>query len=172
MITVLKPIRFISMVRNTGNSKQNPQTAKKWASNGGVGRYFIDKDRAQRNHVLLRDVAYIVNFVIKTEPHAKDSVGKYLAQFERRVNKGQCFKQPSFGCREYPAWFDWPSDNEQIHPELRGSFDLGMMPRRLQFVENSEGKNSWRNPITGEFVQGDVVPEFFHACLKDGVMEC
>jgi CRISPR-associated protein Cas5d len=174
-ITVLKPIQTLSMQRNMGQKKQSVQTAKKWQNDGGVGRYFIDRDRAQRNHVILRNPAYVVKFNIDTVPHATESVDKYIAQFKRRVDRGQCYKQPFFGCREYPAFFAWATEGDRVdlekYSELRGDRDLGMLPKALHFIPDQKGKISWRDPATRQYVKGRVVPELFHAHLIDGEME-
>lgn len=170
-ITVLNPIRYLSMQRNMGQKKQSFKVAKGWANNGGVGRYFIDRDRAQRNHVLLKNPAYTVDFNLDLEPHASDSADKYIAQLKRRIDRGQCYKQPYFGCREYPAFFTWATDDDRPHPELQGERDLGMMPKHLHYIRDSKGEISWRDPATRNFVKGRVVPELFRAQMVNGVVE-
>lgn len=174
-ISVLTPIRTLALQRNMGQKKQSPQAAKKWMNNGGVGRYFIDNDRAQRNHVILRDPAYLVKFNIDTAAHATESADKYIAQLKRRVDRGQCYKQPYFGCREYPAFFRWATEDDRPnldeYPELRGERDLGMMPKALHFIPDRKGKISWRDAATRKLVKGRVVPELFRARLVDGEME-
>jgi CRISPR-associated protein Cas5d len=170
-ITVLNPIRVMSMQRNMIQSKQSPKVARNWMQNSGVGRYFADRDRAQRNHVILKNPAYIVDFHFELEPHATDPPDKYSAQFKRRVDRGQCYRQPYFGCREYPAFFCWSDGTETPDSELQGTVDLGMMPKQLHFIRDSKGKISWRDPATRQFVKGRVLPELFHAQMVDGVIE-
>lgn len=174
-ITVLHPIQTLSMQRNMGQKKQSPQTAKKWMNEGGVGRYFIDQDRAQRNHVLLRNPTFVVKFNLDLASHATDPPDKYIAQLKRRVDRGQCYKQPFFGCREYPAFFQWATEEDQPnleqYPELQGERDLGMMPKALHYIPDLQGSISWRDAQTRQFVKGRVVPELFHARLVDGEME-
>lgn len=170
-IVVLNPIKTMTMQRNMVQSKQSPRVAKKWMNDDGVGRYFADRDRAQRNHVILRDVAYIVEFTFVLEPHTVEPPEKYIAQINRRIERGQCFRQPYFGCREYPAFFEWPNGTEVPHQELQGTRDLGMMPKHLHFIKDSKGDISWRDGATKQYVKGRVLPELFHAQMIDGVVE-
>jgi CRISPR-associated protein Cas5d len=170
-ITLLNPMQTISMHRNMGQKKQSPKTAKQWMKNNGIGRYFIDQDRVQRHHVLLKNPAFIVDFNINLEPHATASADKYVAQFKRRIDRGQCYRQPYLGCREYPAFFDWASDEDRPNPELHGEHDLGWIPKVLHFVRDPKGSISWRDPSTQKYVKGRVVPELFHAVMVDGVVE-
>jgi CRISPR-associated protein Cas5d len=170
-ITVLNKIQVISMQRNMVQSKQSPRTAKSWMQNNGVGRYFANEDRSQRNHLILKDIAYIVDFHFELEPHATEPEDKYSAQLKRRVDRGQCYKQPYFGCREYPAFFTWANDLETVDGELEGTVDLGMMPKQLHYIRDSKGAISWRDSGTRQFVKGRVLPELFHAWMVDGVIE-
>src|ERR687884_201199 len=50
-IWVLKPIRFISLLRNEVNSKQSDRAARGWERNGGG--YLAPEDRAQRHTLAL-----------------------------------------------------------------------------------------------------------------------
>ena len=170
-IIVLKPIQVMSMQRNMVQSKQSPKVAKGWMLSNGVGRYFADEDRAQRNHVILKDIAYLIDFHFELESHATESADKYSAQLKRRVERGQCYRQPYFGCREYPAFFAWTDGSEKPDAELQGNIDLGMMPKQLHFIRDSKGQISWRDGATRQFVKGRVISELFHAQMVDGVIE-
>jgi CRISPR-associated protein Cas5d len=103
-IQVLKPIRFITIKRNEINSKQ------------GRIPIIIEEKRAQRNSVVLRDVAYIVEASIyQKKPDNKNKPEKYIGKkgidadhdgiFIRRVKKGQCWRRPYLGTREFAAEF-------------------------------------------------------------------
>ena len=170
-LTVLNPIRVLSMQRNMIQSKQSSKVARSWMQNDGIGRYFANEDRTQRNHVILKNPAYIVDFHFELEPHATESADKYSAQLKRRIDRGQCYRHPYFGCREYPAFFSWADGSEKPAPELQGTFDLGMILKHLHFIRDSKGKVSWRDPATRQIVRGRVLPEFFQARMVDGVIE-
>lgn len=170
-ITVLNPIRTLSMQRNMIQSKQSPRVAKGWMQADGEGRYFANQDRTQRNHIILKNPAYLVDFYFDLQPHATDTPDKYYAQLQRRIDRGQCFRQPYFGCREYPAFFSRPDGTETPADELNGTLDLGMMPKKLHFIHDRKGNISWRDPASRQFVKGRVLPELFHAVMVDGVIE-
>lgn len=110
-IAVKKPFRFLAFRRNEVKSRlstRNPQPL------------MADEDRTQRNTLALRDVEYVIEASLVTTPLAgerrkpaiyeedkgPDSPIKYLSMFQRRAEKGQCFMQPAFGCREFPAYFE------------------------------------------------------------------
>lgn len=75
---------------------------------------LADQDRTQRNTLALRDVEYVIGASLHLTPlvgrtglrpedgedPGDDTPMKYLAMFQRRAQKGQCFMQPRFGCRE------------------------------------------------------------------------
>lgn len=170
-LTVLNPIRVMSMQRNMVQSKQSPKVARSWMQSDGVGRYFASSDRAQRNHVILKDVAYTVDFHFELEPSATESQDKYSAQIKRRISLGQCYRQPYFGCREYPAFFTWANEEDTPDAELQGTIDLGIMPKQLHFIRDSKGKVLYRDGATRQFVKGRVLPEMFRAQMVDGVIE-
>jgi len=81
---------------------------------------LVDEDRTQRNTLALRDVEYVIEANMNLTPlaglprrkpvdgedYGEDTLVKYLAMFQRRAEKGQCFNQPCFGCREFPAYFE------------------------------------------------------------------
>lgn len=94
-IAVLNPIDWVSFRRNEVNSRMSPR----------MGAYFADEDRAQRNTVALRDVAYAVkaHFTMTEKAGPPDNLTKFEEMFERRLQKGQCFHQPYLGCREFAA---------------------------------------------------------------------
>ena len=107
-IAVKKPVRFLAFRRNEVKSRLSPRKPEP---------LFADEDRTQRNTLALRDVEYVIEASMHLTPLAglprrkpandedngDDTPVKYLAMFQRRAEKGQCFAQPCFGCREFPA---------------------------------------------------------------------
>lgn len=99
-ISVLKPIRYQSLMRNEVTTAI-PETVKgKMQST-----FYIEDNRTQRHSLILRDVAYVIEAEIKLKEHATDDVAKYRDMFRRRVSGGQCFQRPYLGCREFAAAF-------------------------------------------------------------------
>jgi CRISPR-associated protein Cas5d len=104
-IRVLRPIQFIAFRRNEVNSKALTPSAS-LVNKGGVAPFLLaDDDRAQRNTVALRDVDYVVEarFALSERAGPGDNVAKFVDMFSRRVERGQHFHQPYFGCREFVA---------------------------------------------------------------------
>jgi CRISPR-associated protein Cas5d len=155
-ISVLRPIKFLSIRRNEVQMKIAPAAVKTWMRDpsqyaplsAGAG---TNTDGTPRNTLLLRDVAYL----IEAHPVVFDSSGdntpmKYTAMLERRVEKGQCFQRPSLGCREFAAHFSQPLPDEAPQAITE---DLGRMLYDVVF--RPEGNRA----------------VFFDARLERGVMD-
>lgn len=151
-IHVLRDIHFTSFRRNEVNSKAIPPSAKTVKDGGPVPLYFADEDRAQRNTVALRDVDYVVeaHFTLTDKTGPDDNMTKFVEMFQRRVEKGQHFHQPYFGCREFVAEVLTAEDAPSPISENR---DLGLM---LWDIIYGPDQNR---------------PVFFEADLKNGVLE-
>jgi CRISPR-associated protein Cas5d len=83
-----------------------------------------------------------------------ETPGKYLAIFERRARKGQCFNQPYLGCREFSCHFrlvDRPE--EETAKPIDETRDLGYMLYDMDFTD-------LENPQ----------PMFFRAKIEQGVV--
>jgi len=169
-IAVKRPIRFISFRRNEVKSRlsvRNPEPLD------------AEEDRTQRNTLALRDVEYVIEASLRLtplanlprrkppgedEPDGEDTRGKYLAMFQRRVEKGQCFAQPCFGCREFPAHFEL-ADEAMMHvaPNPNPDTYLGLMLYDVFNLDVSRdhqpGKVEARPQVT-----------LFRAALKDGIL--
>ncbi len=100
-IIVLKPVKFFSVKRNEINSKQ------------GRNPIVIEEKRAQRNSIVLKDVAYIIEASIYQKDKTDENPPKkYAEMFRRRVRKGQCYRRPFLGTREFYAEFMEPDGTE------------------------------------------------------------
>lgn len=143
-ITVLKPIRFTSIRRNEIQGTVTVKGAagvNAWMKDpSGYEPYLVDsagrddvqgENRTQRNSVLLRDVAYLLEarLIVKNSTPA-DPPAKYREMFTRRATQGQCVRQPCLGIREFAAFFAPPDGTETAADETR---DLGVMLYDLDF---------------------------------------
>ena len=155
-ITLLKPIRYISILRNEVQSKITPSTVKKWIADpiqyeplaAGAG---TATEGTPRNSLVLRDVAYIVEaFPIVFNTAGDNTTAKYVSMLQRRVEKGQCFHRPALGCREFAAHFAPPSKEDVPYPI---SAHFGRMLYDVVF--RPEGNSA----------------AFFDATVRDGVMD-
>jgi CRISPR-associated protein Cas5d len=152
---VLKPIRFTNIRRNEVGSKASAKLAEAAmkAGRGTLGLY-VEEDRQQRAATVLRDVAYVIEAHFDVLGGADQPV-KHLEMFRRRAEKGQCFHRPYLGCREFDAQFAWV-EGEPPASELRGrpegTCDLGYMLHDIDF-------------------DNGMMPLFFHAVMRDGVID-
>lgn len=167
-IAVRKPVRFLAFRRNEVKSKapgRNPQPI------------LAEEDRTQRNTLALRDVDYVIEASLELtslanqprrkppgedEPPGEDNLGKYYGMARRRIENGQCFHQPCFGCREFPAHFE-PADAAamQVPPGLNPDRDLGLM---LYDVFDLDV------PHSGQKSQARPQVTFFRARLERGLL--
>jgi CRISPR-associated protein Cas5d len=149
-IHVLSPIRLAAFRRNEVGSKLSP--------GGDVGRYFADEDRQQRNSIVLRDVDYVIEarFEATERKGPDDNLRKFEEMIGRRLEKGQCFQMPYFGCREFVADVEPAPERWSVPTELRGRRDLGWMLHDLRFASDGSGS---------------ATPFFFHAQLVDGRLD-
>jgi CRISPR-associated protein Cas5d len=128
--------------------------------------------RQQRTSLVLKNVAYVIHGEIALREHAKDEIGKYLDQFNRRVEKGQCYQRPYLGTREFAAFFEQPGPLDRGLPDL--NMDLGQMLFDIAYVEGSGGTGEleFLRPGVGgaRKVRGHTASLFFHARIERGVL--
>lgn len=169
-IAVKKPIRFISFRRNEVKSK---------LAVGNPEPLDAEDDRTQRNTLALRDVEYVIEASLQLtplaglprrkppsqdEPDGEDTLVKYLAMFQRRAEKGQCFTQPCFGCREFPAHFELADESAmRVDPNPNPDADLGLMLYDVFDLDVS------RDQPPGK-VEAKPQITLFRAALKDGIL--
>jgi CRISPR-associated protein Cas5d len=151
-IKVLSSIRHFSVLRNEVDQVVAPGTVTKWMAEKQHMAFLADEHRAQRHTLALRDVAYVIEARITLRSHAANNLAKHVAQFQRRVEKGQCYVRPCLGCREFPAHFA-PAQGDES--PISHSDDLGQMLFDLRYGGNG----------------GRADPVFFRAQLQDGILE-
>lgn len=111
-ITVLKPIKTMSITRNEIKTKQS------------LTPFNIADVRTQRHSLILKDVSYLVEADITVPPNSPHHHRKYVESFNRRLRRGACAHQPYLGCREFSADF-WEPTGEEVPLDL--TKDLGKM---------------------------------------------
>jgi CRISPR-associated protein Cas5d len=171
------PYRLIGIRRNEIQGKIAPRTVETWIKDPGTFEpYLVDsagregaqgENRTQRNTLALHNVAYLIEASpiltdLANRPRQKpadideeagpDTVAKYVAMFQRRVRKGQCFHRPYLGCREFACNFASPDGSER--PISSWNDALGLMLYDIRF--GKEGNS----------------PGFFQAEIKNGVLHC
>lgn len=118
-IEVMELPRYIALRRNEVKDRvPADRTIKTWMdgreqpepiwADGGKDELGTDqKGRTQRQTMALKNVRYRLTAQIIPKPGFAAAYGKFNASFERRAKQGKCFQQPYFGCREFPAFFEY-----------------------------------------------------------------
>lgn len=155
-IHVCAPIRFMNLRRNEVKSTISARSVNT-VMNRGKGELYIaaSNDIQQRASLLLRDVHYVIeaHFEMTDKAAPSDNPGKFQDIMRRRIEKGQFYHQPCFGCREFPANFAMCEQLPPCPDELKGQRDLGYMLYDMDFSDPE-----------------DIRPLFFRAVLQDGVL--
>ena len=170
-IAVRRPIKFLSFRRNELKSVGNSRKPKP---------IVAEDDRTQRNTLALRNVDYVIEASIalnrlanqprqkplaSDEPRGDDSLSKYYGMFRRRAQKGQCFAQPCFGCREFPANFELAQPSDMASTlNVNVDTDLGHI---LYDVFDLDIPANWK---PGKVEKPEPVITFFQARLKNGIV--
>ena len=155
-VYLLSPIRFTNIRRNEVKSTLLASAALSAAKGGAAPVLYTSADIVQRASMVLQDVHYVIecHFTMTDKAAPGDNPGKFQDILRRRLNKGQCYHQPCFGCREFPANFrEWPA-GESI-PTLPVTQDLGFMLYDLNYSDPA-----------------NIRSQFFRAKLENGVLDC
>lgn len=159
-VIVLNRIRFATIKRNEINSKQGrtPIVVDEVDISGKP------KYRAQRNSVVLKDVAYIIEASIYHEKQSdKNKPEKYIGRkgidadndgiFIRRVKKGQCWRRPYLGMREFSVEFMQPDSTEQ---PIQETIPIGSMLFDIFYNEKGKPKPLY----------------FYDVAIRKGILNC
>lgn len=153
-IYVLSPIMMTNIRRNEVKSKilcNNVRTAM----SGGRTELFLctSNDIQQRSALVLQNVHYVIeaHFEMTNKASEGDNPGKFQDIIKRRLHKGQCYHQPYFGCREFPAKFrEW---NDKEIGTICETRDLGYMLWDMDYSDKT-----------------NIKPQFFRAKIENGVI--
>ncbi len=154
-IHVMNPIAFTNIRRNEVKDKISAANVRS-VMNGSARplAIYTGESIQQRASVVLINVRYVIDahFTMTDKANPTDSEGKFIDISRRRLERGQCYHQPCFGCREFPASFRaWRGGLVPAIPETRS---LGIM---LYDMDYSDPR--------------DIQPMFFMAELTNGVLE-
>ena len=153
-IHVLNPIRFVSIRRNEVTDKISGRNVRQAAQGGGQPLYLVTSQKiVQRSSLLLQNVHYVIeaHFEMTDKAAPSDNPGKFQDIVTRRMERGQCFHTPYFGCREFPVSFRrWPGGPIPTIDETR---DLGLMLYDFDYSDPAA-----------------ITPTYFRARLEHGVL--
>jgi CRISPR-associated protein Cas5d len=175
-IIVFNPIDFVNIRRNEVKEKISYSSVKKQMKSGIPTAEIYTKDLInQRGGMILKNVLYGVEFHfeltgIRSEKD-DDTEEKHYNIMLRRLKKGQCFRQPVLGCREFSAnrielVDEFPMDD--ISESLKGDIDLGFMLYHMEFKDGGRPKNDdWEKRKFSD--SADAV--FYRPHMIDGVID-
>lgn len=178
-IIVFNPIKFINIRRNEAKEKVDYKKVKlAMNGKGGSPEIFIsaaDKTISQRAGMLLKDVRYGIEFHFEMtgirSDHEDESEEKHYKILMRRLRKGQCFRQPVLGCREFSVTSlqlvdEFPMN--EISEKLKGDTDLGFMLYRMNFKDGGIPLDEdWEKRVFSDSAD----PSFYRPHLVDGVID-
>lgn len=161
-IWVLNPIKEIAVMRNEIKDRQSPAVRNS---------YYIEDRRQQRTSLFIKNPAYLVFADVRLKENTIFPKRKYIEQFNRRLERGECYHQPYLGTRECSAYFSEPGIKEDVANESR---TIGNMLFEIAYRRSSTRKDftfmSHDDDQTQE-VPGFAQPIFFTAKLENGVMK-
>lgn len=174
-IVVFNPIRFINIRRNELKSKVLLSSVKAQMKGEKDAALYADDERTQRAGMLLKNVKYGVEFHFEMtglqSEHDDESDEKHYNIMLRRLKKGQHFRQPCLGCREFSVsrleLVD-EFDLTQVDKELKGDIDLGYMLYGMRFKDGGKPVNGdWENPKFSD--EADAM--YYRPHMVDGVID-
>ncbi|MCM1578481.1 MAG: type I-C CRISPR-associated protein Cas5c [Ruminococcus sp.] len=174
-IVVFNPIRFINIRRNEMKSKLPLSAVKGQMKDQRDISLYSAEDRTQRAAMVLKDVKYGVEFHFEMtglrSEHDDESEEKHYNIMLRRLKKGQCFRQPCFGCREFSVKkleLAEEFDLSGVSPELKGDIDLGYMLYGMKFRDGGKPVNgNWDDPKFSD--EADAM--YYRPHMIDGVID-
>lgn len=110
-IEVLNPIRYISFKRNELKSTTSDKPIS------------ADEDRTQRQTIALKNVHYRIAASICKRPDFNGTETQLYEQALRRIRNGQNFYQPTFGLREFEAYYCLSDGKKQ---PIKEDMDVGL----------------------------------------------
>jgi CRISPR-associated protein Cas5d len=166
-IEILEMPRFIALRRNEVkgtvpgiailnkwmNGKENPEPL--WADGDDE-----TTGRTQRQTIALKNVRYRITARIVPRATHRHELGKLNACFLRRAQHGKCFHQPYFGCREFPAFFEYLPPGTSTSPVAPLDQHLGWMLYDVFDLANA-----------APGLDGTPFISVFDATVKNGVLE-
>ncbi|MCD4672243.1 MAG: hypothetical protein K8R77_06235 [Anaerolineaceae bacterium] len=129
--------------------------------NGASEPFYLDatdkRFRQQRAAMILKNVDYVIEAHFEQVPGKAgkvDTAAKHYNMALRRFRKGQYFHPPCLGTREFGAKVELIEDGVIPRSKLSGVKELGWMLYDMNFSDPD-----------------DIVPQFFNAVMRDGVID-
>lgn len=144
-IEVLNPIQYISFKRNEVKAVVSYKPI------------LADEERTQRQTVALKDVRYRFYASICKRPDFQGTEKQLYDQAIRRIRGGKGYYQPSFGLREFVAYY---KESDGKWDPISVDMDLGLMVYDVFDLHDYTVTKKSKPKIS-----------LFHAIMKQGVIE-
>lgn len=178
-IVIFNKIQFENIRRNEVKDKISLQKVKgQMKHNEKDPSLYTSEIRSQRASMLLKNVKYGIEFhfeltYIKSDQEEADSEKKHYNIIKRRLEKGQQYRTPCFGCTELPVKkivmvddFNYDEIDEEIRTQE--DTDLGFMLYRVQFKDHGIPKNNdWENPVFSD----EASSLYYRPHIKKGIID-
>lgn len=175
-IVVLNPIEFVNIRRNEVKDKASYSKIKHcMKGTWDDPSIYASESRSQRASMVLKNVRYGIEFHFEltglrsADPDEGES--KHYNIIKRRLENGQCFRTPCFGCAEFPVKRVTLVENidlTHIPDALRGETDLGFMLYRMNFRDGGHPMNDdWEERVFSDLA--DAV--YYRPVMVDGVID-
>jgi CRISPR-associated protein Cas5d len=154
-IHVLKPVQYQNFKINEVRRKASFANAKTAIKTGDTSHVIDDVHkggRVQRTTMALYDVDYVIeaHFELTNKAGPSENVAKHCDTFRRRALKGQCFKRPCLGLRDFAADFEL-IDKAPSSPLKGTERPMGVMLYDFDYEKST--------------------PIFFRANMVDGIVD-
>lgn len=155
-VYVCNPIRFTNIRRNEVNVKASATDALSMMNSGEKKYLYAAEQICQRASTILTNVSYVIDahFELTKNAAPEDTPEKFYNIALRRLRNGQCYHQPCFGCREFPANFRIWEEENVVTAYPNETKDLGYMLFDMDYSDPD-----------------GLVPLFFRATLVNGVLD-
>ena len=162
-IDVINDINYINVMKNELKEKVNynkPEVIYTTSESR-------EKGRTQRNTYYLKDVYYRIYAKMIKQDDCNIPIEAMYEQFKRRVEKGQCFRQPYLGTKECVCHFSMPNwekrPNEKVNINIKPMlYDVFNIKKNEIFDGRKKNQNVIKISFFDARVVGGVciVPEF------------
>ncbi len=177
-IIIFNPINFVNVRRNELKDKVSFLKVKSQMNGKGSDPcIYTSEERTQRASMLLKDVEYGIEFHfemtgIRSDRDDEDEK-KHYNIIKRRLEKGQYFRLPCFGCSEFPVKsielvedFDFSRISSEILS--MGDYDFGFMSYRVNFEDDgTKITDDWNSHVFSD----KAVTEYYRPHMVGGIID-
>ena len=175
-IVVFNPIEYVNVRRNEVKEKVLLSAIKNQMKGGDADPTICTKEViSQRTSKILKNVRYGIELHFELteirDEREENGDAKHCDIIRRRLERGQCVRQPCMGCREFPVKSIKLVDNfdlSEVDASLLGTVDLGNMLYGLNFRDDKEMlKKEW----SGKYFSDAADAVFYHPVMINGVID-